>query len=43
MDQPVSTRSKLTTRHHPADAVAREDGLRIVAVGQQVVESILGM
>lgn len=33
---------KLTARHHPAHTVAREDGLGIVAVGQQVIKAILG-
>ena len=34
--------SSLTARDHPADAVTGEDGLRVVAVGQQVVETVLG-
>lgn len=37
------TDQKLTAWHHPAHTVAREDGLRIVAVGQQVIKPILGM
>lgn len=37
----VVTEKTLTTRHHPAHAIARKDGLGIVAVRQQVIESIL--
>lgn len=32
----------LTARDHPADAVTGEHSLRVVAVGQQVVETVLG-
>lgn len=32
---------KLTARHHPAHTVSGKDSLRVVTVGQQIVETIL--
>lgn len=33
--------NKLTARHHPAHTVSGKDSLRVVAVGQQIVKTIL--